>query len=520
MALTKDIIREFEDVLGPENFSDDPTVVDTYSYAGWTGVVGGWLPEDKYFFTPGGVALPGSTEDVQKIIKLCNKHGITSRAFSTGYAMSGAASGEDQILIDLRRMNRILDIDEKNMRIIVEPYVTFAQVQGEVMKRGLNTHVIGAGSNCSCLASHTSMHGTNTQAISMGWSGRKVLGVEWVLPTGEILRLGAPGSGVGWFSADGPGPSLRGIMRGASGARGGLGVFTKVAFRLNPWNGPTKIQMKGTSPDYETEIPPNFDYHLIEWPSWDKCADGMYKIGEAGIAMALHKTAGPGSHGATVTGSNNEYHAKWEELKDIPWISFAIVTASNSPAQHAYQAKTLARILEETEGKFLPLGENPFFRNRDFINMIRGCFIPRTAFRISGTFTCPLNGQESVDHCTMGLELDKDFDRYRESGVLLWDGTNNMWGVSFEGSHFALFECGHMYNPLDEESSIGTQTMLDEGEQIQLKTPLAISWMAMGDEQVQKVGPLCGNVQNWQRQIKRTFDPNTVSDIAGYISPD
>jgi glycolate oxidase len=66
----------------------------------------------------------------------------------------------------------------------------------------------------------------------MSYSPRNVLGVEWVLPDGELLRLGTPGCGEGWFSGDGPGPSLRGIMRGASGAFGGLGVFTACDIKL------------------------------------------------------------------------------------------------------------------------------------------------------------------------------------------------------------------------------------------------------------------------------------------------
>jgi len=518
MALIKDIYREFEDIVGTENISEEPIVVDSYSFRGWIGEVGGWRPEDKYLYSPEAVLLPGNTQEVQAIIRLCNKRGITSRAFSTGYATSGVASGKGQILLDMRRLNRILDIDEKNMFVILEPYVSFAQLQGEVMKRGLNIHVIGAGSNCSVLASHTSMHGTSTQAVSHGWSGRNVFGVEWVVPTGEIVRLGSPGSGAGWFSGDGPGPSLRGIMRGAAGARGGLGVFTKCACHLHPWPGPRTMELSGISPEYETEIPQSFKYHMIEWPTWKQCSNALYKIGEAGIAYALHKTAGPGSHGSTVTGTNNEYYDRWEELKGIPWISFAVVTAANSEKEKAYQAKTLETILENTEGKFLPLGETDSFRKRDYINMIRGCFIPRSAFRIAGAFTCPLNGQESIDHCTMGLELDKDFNKYRESGILLYDGTNNMWGVTFEGGHFALFECGHMYSPTDEESCIGAGKMMEEGGEVQLKTPLAVAWMAMGDFIVNKMGPHCGNVQDWQRRIKKAFDPNVTSDPTGYIS--
>jgi glycolate oxidase len=416
-------------------------------------------------------------------------------------------------------MNRILEINEKNMYIVVEPYVSFAQVQAEVHKRGLNCHVIGAGSQPSYLASHTSVAGTNTQAISHGWGGRNLLGTEWVLPTGEIVRLGSPGSGVGWFTGDGPGPSLRGIMRGSTGASGGLGVFTKCASHLHPWPGPTVIEVKGVSPYYEAEIPPLFEYHMIEWPSWERCADAQYKIGGAGIAFAMHKTGGPGSHGASVTGSNNEYYEKWEELRQIPWVSYIVVMAANSPEEHAYQVKTLDRILKDTRGTILPLGEKPIFKNRDFINMIRGCFIPRTAFRLTGTFTCPLQGADTVDHTAMGLSLDKEFrKKYDERGILCDDDVNEMWGVPFDGGHWSIFECGHFPDPSDEESVKGAAEMLQEGREIALKVPLAPFLSGGGEEAAREMGPLRGNYHNWMRKIKKSFDPNTVSDPKGYIS--
>jgi len=520
MALSRDNYRELEDIVGPEHLTEDLATLEAYAFSGFGGGVGGWTPESRFVCRADAVVMPGSTEDVQAIIKMCNRRGIVTKAFSTGYGANGAVGKDGGLLLDLKRMNRILEIDEKNMYIVVEPYVTFAQVQGEVQKLGLNCHVIGAGSNCSYLASHTSMHGTNTQAISHGWSGRNLLAVEWVLPSGELLKLGALGSGAGWFSGDGPGPSLRGIVRGAAGARGGLGVFTKCAGHLHPWPGPGEMELTGISPYYETEVPSLFEYYVIEWPTWEQCADAQYRIGEAGIAYAFHKTGGPGSHGAVVTGSNNDYYEHWEEFKGLPWVSYAIVMAASSPQENEYQNKALEKIMEDTGGQFLPVGKNPVFKNRDYINMIKGCFIPRLAFRPTGAFTCVLNASDSVYHCAMGLKMDADFDRYRENGTIMFDGTNNMWGVAFEGGRWALCECGHLYDPTDEESSRLTVQMVQEGDELKLKTPLATNWMIMSDESVREFGPMVGNLQNWQRKVKKAFDPNTVSETTNYISPE
>jgi glycolate oxidase len=519
MALSRDAYRELEDILGPDNLSEDPAALDAYSCFnfGATGID----PNDRFVTRPEAVVLPGSTQEVQAVIKMCNRRKIRSKAFSTGYGAHNGASDKNTIIIDLRRMNRVLEIDEKNMYAVVEPYVCFAQVQGEANKHGLNCHVIGAGSNCSYLASHTSMHGTSTQAISMGWSGRNVLGVEWVLPSGEILRLGSLGSGMGWFSGDGPGPSLRGIMRGAAGALGGLGVFTKVAGHLHPWPGPRRMELKGISPYYEAEIPPNFKYHVIEWPTWEQCSDAQYKIGEAGIAYAIHKTGGPGSHGAIVTGNNNEYWEKRDVLTPIPAVSMAIVMAGNSTGENEYQAKALNRILEDTGGKFLPLGEQPLWRDRDYINMIRGCFIPRLAFRLGGAFGgTGWSAQESVDHTDLLVKLEEKYSaRYKENGTLIDDGVNEMWQTPFEGGHLSVSEGGHPYDPNDAEAFQRVTKMMQDATEEMDKIPLAHSWMSISWEvQTKFISPLCGNYHVWMRKIKKNFDPNAVSDPANYIS--
>ena len=518
MTLKRDVYRELEDVVGTDNISEDLAVLDGYAFQPWGGAEKGI----RFFNRPEAVVLPGNTKEVQAIIRVCNRRGIQSKAFCTGFGSHNAVEKEGIILMDMRRMNRILDIDEKNMIIVVEPYVSFAQIQAEAMKRGLCCHVIAAGCQTSFLASHTSMHGNNILAISHGYSGRNLFGVEWVLPTGEIVNVGAPGSGAGWFSGDGPGPSLRGILRGALGAMGGLGVFTKCAGHLHPWPGPEKLEAGGVSPYYKTEIPSHFEYHICEFPTWEQYGEAIAKIGAAGIAYALHKTGGPGSHGSIVTGNNNEYYEKRQKGElAIPRKSFSMVMAAFSPEEHDYQVKTLNKILEETEGKFSPIGEDPAFRNTDFLTMIRACFIPRLAFRLTGTFQVDgMVGMDTMDAAALGLKTEEVLrDKYAEKGVIMDDGTLNSWGIGFEGTHFALFECGQQYSSIDMDSIRGRAEMEQEGWEICYKTPFSFSWVGRGDEFLSRLGPECCNFHEWMRRIKQTFDPNTVSDPMNYISP-
>ena len=137
-------------------------------------------------------------------------------------------------------MNRILEINEKNMYAVVEPYVIYAQLQAELMKRGLNCNITGAGSNCSGLplAAHANL---GHLSLSGSYGERNLLAAEWVTPEGEIVRLGSLGSLGEWFCGDGPGPSLRGSLRGNVMPLGGLGVYTKAAQKVYHWPGPADI---------------------------------------------------------------------------------------------------------------------------------------------------------------------------------------------------------------------------------------------------------------------------------------
>ena len=146
MALRKDIYKEFEDVLGPEYVSDDPIIGDSYRSRMAT------------------VVLPGNTEEVQAVVRLCNKYKIPFKVGSTGLFIGPLET--DFVYFDMRRLNRVIEINEKHQYAVIEPYVISAQFQAELMKRGLNCGIKGAGSTCTGLA--LSGHGHMGMTTSTG----------------------------------------------------------------------------------------------------------------------------------------------------------------------------------------------------------------------------------------------------------------------------------------------------------------------------------------------------------------
>jgi len=307
MALTRETYRALEDVVGTENISEDDAVLDGYAFQYRAESVPGG---GKFLERTGAVLLPGSTEEVQAIVRACNRYKLKFRAHSTGWGYFSSATGEDTIQLDMRRMNRILEIDEKNMLAVVEPYISHGQLHVEAIKKGLRPHVVGVGPSSSLLANSV-LGGQGPTASSTSHAGRNVLGWEWVLPTGEILRLGSAGSGAGWFTADGPGPSLRGILRGYSGPGSAFGVITKLATKLYPWPGPPEHRMKGRSPMYEPEIPELLSLHLANFPSPEARAEAEYLINEAEIAYSLQRLPA-GWLGPAMTKSNEDFWKLWQ----------------------------------------------------------------------------------------------------------------------------------------------------------------------------------------------------------------
>ena len=212
MALSREAYRALEDIVGKRNISENIGVCETYrnipaQSSAHYGPSEDWTPR------PQAVVLPGSTEEVQNVVRICNKYGIEFKAGSTFWATMAHIGGDNAIQLDMRRMKSI-EIDVDNMTAIVEPFAIAGTIQAEAMKVGLNLNIPGVGCSSSTLASSAGWAGFGPASIFMGANPENLLGAEWVLPSGEVLRTGPLGSGDGWFCGEGPGPSLRGMLRG------------------------------------------------------------------------------------------------------------------------------------------------------------------------------------------------------------------------------------------------------------------------------------------------------------------
>ena len=234
--LSRQVITALENIVGEEWVSEDRAVVETYSRfsVDITGTLKKHLKDPSSI--PACIVLPQSTEEVQAIIRIANRFLVPIVPFTNGFfTMSGPSSSEPTLCIHFSRMNRILEIDEKNMYARLQAYVDYGQLQAEAMKKGLwNGGTPLATSSCK-LASQTSLAGIWQTDLKYGTLSRNVMGTKVVLPTGEILITGSDTvAGVKGLWEYGPGPDLYSMIRGSAATSG---IITEITVKLHPWAG-------------------------------------------------------------------------------------------------------------------------------------------------------------------------------------------------------------------------------------------------------------------------------------------
>ena len=542
MTLSKEVYRAFEDIVGKNNVSDDPALLDTYRYPlSHTAI---HLGPYYRVYTPRGdaVIMPDNTEEVQAIVRICNKHKIRFKASSTFWSAMGFPCEEGAVQLDMRRMDRIWEIDEKNNFGIIEPNVIGAVLQAEAMKVGLNTHIIGAGGSCSPLASATSFAGAGPAGMFMGGHGENMLGAEWVMPNGDIMRTGSLGSGCGWFSGEGPGPSVRSIIRGGLGTQGSMGVFTKIALKLFPWPGPDHLPSTGTVPAYQADLPDNFRSYTLAFPSWKAWADACYQIWDAEIGYIGHRQFsmfGRDLKYAMVKILTDPTKTLYdlERLMQDPEVvkingemkhDFQLVLAGMTSRDIEWQDKALDAILAETGGWKVKAMLEPEIRDWTLVYLIRlGHKNLNLVF--GGGYDGGFGLQGTPDYGTQFMEEVTEFKREWETKgqIVAAGGDCAMGGIGVMGGGGAtVWENFAHFDPHDKESTEGTLDFFNASSAYGIKRGWGPGMEKQNDsarwtdgrttpkEIRDKLLTSQGqpHVFRYQRRIKETFDPNDLGD--------
>lgn len=220
-----DLIGRLEALLGRDHVITDATEREFYSTDIYQAGV-----------MPLAVLRPASAAEVAQVVQLCVAQGVSvvprggGASYTDGYLPTESRS----VSLDTSRMNRILEINTRDMYVVAQVGVTWAALNDALAAKGLRTPFYGPFSGLAATVGGSLSQNSVTWGTGVfGVSGETTLGVEVVLGNGETLRTGTWGGANNAPFLRSYGPDLTGLFMGDCGA---LGIKTAVALRLMPRN--------------------------------------------------------------------------------------------------------------------------------------------------------------------------------------------------------------------------------------------------------------------------------------------
>lgn len=216
--LSQEMIDQLEKVVGQSFLFLDEETRSHYGHD----------ETEDYVFPPSVVLKPGTPEEIAVILKIANQYKIPVTPIGGRTGLSGGAlSIHKGIGLSMERFNKILNIDEKNLQVMVEPAVITQVLREAVAAKGL-FYPPDPSSQGSCwIGGNVAENSGGARAVKYGVTKDYVLNLELVLPTGEIIWTGAN------TLKNSTGYNLTQLMVGSEGT---LGIITKIVMKLLPQN--------------------------------------------------------------------------------------------------------------------------------------------------------------------------------------------------------------------------------------------------------------------------------------------
>jgi len=218
-------LSKIQSIFGTRGYLDSAEDRISYSYDG--------TPLLKQL--PDAIVIPSSVDQISQLLRLANveRFGVVPRGSGSGLS-GGSIPVENSVVVLTNHWNRILEIDEKNLSVWVEPGVITAQLHSAVENLGL-FYPPDPGSAAICtIGGNVAENAGGLRGLKYGVTKNYVLGMEVVLPDGEVIVTG------GKSVKDVAGYSLKDFLIGSEGT---LGIITRVLLRLIPKPQATKTML-------------------------------------------------------------------------------------------------------------------------------------------------------------------------------------------------------------------------------------------------------------------------------------
>ncbi|NLZ53108.1 MAG: FAD-binding oxidoreductase, partial [Thermoanaerobacteraceae bacterium] len=183
-SVTPEIVDELIEIVGSKNvIYDNKEALEAYSHDE--------VAEKSYAHMPEVVVKPSTAEEISKIMKLANKYLIPVTPRGAGSGLSGGAVPvEGGIVVSVEKMNKILEIDKKNLMVVVEPGVVTNEINNLIKDDGLFYAGYPMSVETCYIGGNVAENAGGGRAVKYGVTGRYIYGLDVVTPTGEILHLG------------------------------------------------------------------------------------------------------------------------------------------------------------------------------------------------------------------------------------------------------------------------------------------------------------------------------------------
>jgi glycolate oxidase len=211
-----DFVAEFKSIVGEAYVLVDNESRENYGHD----------ETEKLLFLPDVVLRPRTTKEVSAIMRICNDNGIhvTPRGAGTGLS-GGALPHKGGVLLSTDRFKSIIDIDERNLQVTVEPGVITEELQNAVKEKGLFYPPDPASKGSCSIGGNIAENSGGPRAVKYGVVKDYVLNLELVLPSGEVIWTGAN------VLKNSTGYNITQLVVGSEGT---LGIVTKIVLRLLP----------------------------------------------------------------------------------------------------------------------------------------------------------------------------------------------------------------------------------------------------------------------------------------------
>jgi FAD/FMN-containing dehydrogenase len=429
-------------------------------------------PEDLYLYSrdPGAqkprradyVVMPKTVAEVQQIVQLANREKLAITPMGGGLTLSALTVPlRGGIVLDMKRMDRIIEVNEASRYAVIEAGVTQAALRAYLEKNHPHLqHSTPESPPTATVVGNILIHGHGHLTPRYGVNSQMVNGMEVVLPTGEVCKLGSGSVSPKWFSRD-PLPDLMGLFLGWLGT---TGIVTKLSIQLFP------------KPAFR-------DLLLFVSDSAELIPEIIAELGQINLLENCFIIS--------------QGKPKWAQR-----IYYIIVISGESEAEFKTKKERHEQVFQKHRDKVSPVNEEPALTPlRERFLGVPPFAATAADFRKGGGFeyTGAILPIEVIPQAWQGgIEIAGKYDFKYQLGIQL-----------LPNSHSVMLAYSYAYNRAKEEEAERARGALDDTNRLTLELG-GVVWKPELPAQKQILERMDANTRQLIGRIKKTLDPNDI----------